>query len=97
MHDSSFPTAGQVGLSHDRPDPLVVDFPASTHQGFADTTIAVAGKRFTHLSDGLTKLLIVLLVRRWAAMLLVPRSADPQRATQPADGQLRHLLPKPLN
>ncbi len=52
--------------------------PSGTGQCFGGATIAVARKGGTSLLDGLTKPLIIFLVRRWTAMLIVPLSVDPQ-------------------
>lgn len=97
MYHVSFPTTGQLGLTHHSPDPLVVDLPASTAQGFGDATIAIAGKGFPKFLNGIAQPLIVLLVHRGTAMLIVPLPVDQERAAQLAEGQLLHLLPKPIN
>jgi hypothetical protein len=62
MHDASFAAAEQLCLSHDTPDPLVIDFPASTLEGFGHTTIAIASECLANLSNGLRQSLIVFLV-----------------------------------
>ena len=76
VYRASFSTTGQASLPHHPPDSFMVDFPASSHQRFGHTTIAIASKGFTNFLYSGTQPLIAFLVSRWTTVLIVPLPVD---------------------
>lgn len=62
MRRARLSAAEQPSLSHDPPDPLVVDLPSGTKQSFGHTTVAIASENFANLLNGEPSPLIVYLV-----------------------------------